>query len=398
LIFIDKTATSEEVFQHFGTEEPKKYEDLPGQKATVWPAVDDVCEIADEYKVMRDVDMNEDMFISLAQKFLLRGNRLHFDEKDEDRQWRSEFRLKQSAPCEDAMHWYCPPILDRNSAESEQRMTYNRPDLTYWVLMTGFNEKYREKVRATTFTIKSRITCPYFTIEFKNSADKKDEDVAINQMINSGSIALYNRFKLREKALAVKAREGEKERDADESAKGLWSPEDLNGIAHYGLTFAAENFRVWIIEPHTPSSIPTASTVSEHTTKADATSARSDDRRMNRQTSSRIQTRSKAPVSAGSNSSGGSAPSKSPRPCPLPHPNRPFSNTPKSEWQGCTVRELAAGDCTKRSSVKVIVEWINEIHRWGMCVHAPSCENDVKSVLKGMGVRVSQVGIDRTDR
>jgi hypothetical protein len=74
--------------------------------------------------------------------------------------------------------------------------------------MIGFNGKYKQKLRVTTFT----ITCPYFTIEFTNSADKRGGDVAINQMINSSSITLYNRFRLREKALTIKADGGRKVR------------------------------------------------------------------------------------------------------------------------------------------------------------------------------------------
>ena len=60
------------------------------------------------------------------------------------------------------------------------------------------------------------------------------------------------------------------------------------------------------------------------------------------------------------------------------------------EWAGCTMTRVHYGDCDDRNDVKELTDWINEIHRWGLSVHGPNCENDIKiCVSKGSGTRVS---------
>lgn len=53
--------------------------------------------------------------------------------------------------------------------------------------------------------------------------------------------------------------------------------------------------------------------------------------------------------------------------------------TPKTfeNWSGCRMRRLYSGDCTTRESVVQLIHWINEIHYWGLTVHAPGCKEDI---------------------
>ena len=62
------------------------------------------------------------------------------------------------------------------------------------------------------------------------------------------------------------------------------------------------------------------------------------------------------------------------------------------KWADCTMTSIHHGNCTNKSSVKELTDWINEIHRWGLNVHGPSCENDIKTcIAKRFGSRVSDI-------
>ncbi|KAH9827773.1 hypothetical protein Tdes44962_MAKER09620 [Teratosphaeria destructans] len=58
-------------------------------------------------------------------------------------------------------------------------------------------------------------------------------------------------------------------------------------------------------------------------------------------------------------------------------------------WQGCTMSRLTHGDCTTERGVVRLVQWVNEIHRWGLGKHATGVEIHVKMLLQSYGVEVS---------
>jgi hypothetical protein len=47
-------------------------------------------------------------------------------------------------------------------------------------------------------------------------------------------------------------------------------------------------------------------------------------------------------------------------------------------WMGCRMYRLAQHSCKLSIGVSRFVNWINEIHRWALTVHGPSCERDIK--------------------
>lgn len=62
------------------------------------------------------------------------------------------------------------------------------------------------------------------------------------------------------------------------------------------------------------------------------------------------------------------------------------------KWAGCTMTSIHHGDCINKFDVKELTDWINEIHLWGLNVHGPSCENDIKiCIAKNFGSRVSDI-------
>lgn len=55
----------------------------------------------------------------------------------------------------------------------------------------------------------------------------------------------------------------------------------------------------------------------------------------------------------------------------------------KGDWQGCRMFVLSCGRCSiDAADVENLIQWLNEIHAWGLSVHGPEVEMDVKVVLK----------------
>jgi hypothetical protein len=69
------------------------------------------------------------------------------------------------------------------------------------------------------------------------------------------------------------------------------------------------------------------------------------------------------------------------------------ATTEGGDWAGCTMERLRGGDCEASvHNTKVLVEWINEIHRWGVTMHGPACKDEIKVCLQRDGVRTSDIG------
>ena len=69
------------------------------------------------------------------------------------------------------------------------------------------------------------------------------------------------------------------------------------------------------------------------------------------------------------------------------------------EWAGCEMIRVYHGDCTYQFSVRELINWLNEIHCWGLTVHGPKCEKDIKSCIgvRASGIRVSNIAPDSED-
>jgi hypothetical protein len=63
----------------------------------------------------------------------------------------------------------------------------------------------------------------------------------------------------------------------------------------------------------------------------------------------------------------------------------------QGSWIGCRMYRLVQNGCESREGVGWFVNWINEIHRWGLTVHGASCGRDIKYSIDGSsgGVRTS---------
>ena len=71
------------------------------------------------------------------------------------------------------------------------------------------------------------------------------------------------------------------------------------------------------------------------------------------------------------------------------------------EWAGCAMQRIFEGFCHETADVRNLIHWINEIHCWGLTVHAPKCQKDVKLIMQSQartsGQRVSDIHMDSED-
>lgn len=51
-------------------------------------------------------------------------------------------------------------------------------------------------------------------------------------------------------------------------------------------------------------------------------------------------------------------------------------------WNGCRMFLLFESECNQWQEVRKFVDWINEIHRWGLTVYGPDCADDVKHCIQ----------------
>jgi len=68
-----------------------------------------------------------------------------------------------------------------------------------------------------------------------------------------------------------------------------------------------------------------------------------------------------------------------------------FSSEDSSAWNGCSMTKIEYSGCSSKAGVRRLESWINEIHRWGLSVHAPGCQADAKTILEQQDVEVSLI-------
>ncbi|KAB2568724.1 hypothetical protein DBV05_g12599 [Lasiodiplodia theobromae] len=63
----------------------------------------------------------------------------------------------------------------------------------------------------------------------------------------------------------------------------------------------------------------------------------------------------------------------------------------RHSWKGCRMERLFQSTFDRPQTMPHFVNWINEIHLWGLTVHGPGCEDDIKHCIQraDKGIRVS---------
>ena len=314
----DQQQFPDTAYAHFGIPRPETRhvaaidptKKLP--ESSIWIDTTDtfVKRVTKRYTDMLSRKLCEAEFATYAKEKLLRRDDFADDEETDVREWRSERWVELVAKPEAKDTWVAPPIVEGPesiSLISSSEYSFDvRPDCSYWLSLKAFSQEYRSYVHQLIHTIHKKFISPYLTIDFKRDLDA--EVVVKNQVAAASSLALYNRFRLREQRL--------------ELTQKTWTKEDLiMDIRHYGLTMQGSQYEVWCITP----------TLSD----------------INR-------------------------------------------------WVGCEMKLIGYGHCDDRYDVRGFINWINEIHYWGLTVHGPSCQNDAKYMLGKMckGIRPSDIGVE----
>src|SRR3569833_2953512 len=313
------------------------------------------CSIVAEYNNLRGLDATDAMYIETIQHLLFPFETVQNPSIHANRtSWRIQRWLGR--PMSSKELWHDLPILSPGkTASSTTPPRLAIPDLSYWLSASRVTDTRLDELAHMLSTNKNSIS-PYLTIEFSRERQDWHENY---RMALAGGTALYNRFLLREAALVK---------------QGISVlEEETEHIRHFGITFSscAHTFAVWLIEPNPPGSPatepPPTTTVALSDCEAPAlrlTSLLNPPRPVSKAkaktvataTATTTRTTHKLEAKAGG---GASAP-------------------PSSAWRGCGARSIYSGKCDCAHDMSVLVDWINEIHRWAVEVHAPAVVKDAE--------------------
>ena len=231
-----KTRTA---FDHFGYDEQAflhwmSMHSFEAGKGDVWlsggPEFNN--RIATEYKEMKTMDLCEEEYASVAKEELLL-RRIHHPIEGTPKKWGVErmIQLPTTPNSDENSKWVAPPLI--GNSETQSYLFRLRPDCAYWLSLQAFSENHRDLVKNAAFTVMNRITCPYFTIEFKKTDTTFEQ--AWNQVVAASALALYNRYLLKKTRL--------------EASEKPWTEDNSKSLRHYALTFTGATAIVWIVTP-----------------------------------------------------------------------------------------------------------------------------------------------------
>ncbi|KAL9043428.1 MAG: hypothetical protein Q9214_003387 [Letrouitia sp. 1 TL-2023] len=64
-------------------------------------------------------------------------------------------------------------------------------------------------------------------------------------------------------------------------------------------------------------------------------------------------------------------------------------NLQDGKWNGCNMKKIFVASLVSEQGVRSFVDWVNEVHRWGLDNHVESCEGDIKLIVEKYNYRVS---------
>ncbi|KAL9115550.1 MAG: hypothetical protein Q9187_007296 [Circinaria calcarea] len=208
-----------------------------------------------------------------------------------------------------------------------------RPTAVYWLQRQKISPKHQHMISSHMYESGLRLLAPYFTIMMVDdlgTGPNDSETKVHDNLFVIGSIAVYNRYLLKERSL--------------ERQSHTWDPKEFDlDLRHYGLVFNNIKFWLWCFKAKVDVK-PTDD--SEHKAKVDLKPA--DDSKTSAQTSS-------------TTSSSTSTQQKT-SPC---------------KWTGCELKELWQGNLTECGHIDTLVGYINKIQEYGSSVHGPGLEKDL---------------------
>ncbi|KAI1173399.1 hypothetical protein F4777DRAFT_557945 [Nemania sp. FL0916] len=186
-----------------------------------------------EYKAMQTLGSNEAEYYTYALRYIFPDTPYHasLPWEETEKRW-LPVRLLQFVCKPPQNQWHAPPNISPLTKRYEWDI---RPDCAYYLSLQAFKSGLRSDVQEHTSVAQKRAFCPYLTIEFNR--DENNLATARHQVAIASAMALYNRYRLKDTALRMN--------------KNGWSDEHKNQMRHYGITFAASNWKLWCTVPKT---------------------------------------------------------------------------------------------------------------------------------------------------
>ena len=267
----------------------------------------------------------------------------------------------------------------------------------FWLSARGFDAGFRSVLRTLASSPDGVSVCPYLGVHYCAVETDGGMAQALDRLVATGALALYDRLLLRQDAAAA-------------AATKLPAPEGPAAahadVAHYGIVLSHASFQVYCLRPcadaqqelcgpHRPLH------QHEHKPHHQATmSARPGGSSQQPQTN-------KTKTVRGDDGSTSRPMAMLPcwppiRPAPQPF-SRPAATTaapatgtagitaaPATDtagtgadpWTGCRVTRIGQGSCLSADELQALVNWVNEIHRWGQGPHAAGVEADVRVCIE----------------
>ncbi|MCJ1400074.1 hypothetical protein MMC11_003277 [Xylographa trunciseda] len=231
------TGEFSDAFAHFETHQPDNgvagYREIAhGYHTEVWLSTSEqlVREVVREYQYMQTEQLCEAEFTTYAKETLLRRDP-RFPSYEEAREWRTERMIELVAkPTTSPGSRWCPPPVTIQADIAEYDFDV-RPDCQYWLSVRSFNPSYTRLFSRYVYVHNDRITCPYFTIEFKK--DGTTVELAQNQVAVAATVALYNRSLLKVERLKL--------------TKRRWTGKHTSSLRHYGVILHGPVYTFWCI-------------------------------------------------------------------------------------------------------------------------------------------------------
>lgn len=183
---------------------------------------------------MNHYSMNDDQYLIFAIKNLIpqesqpKTLKISLDQKKCSR--RSELMVGIICEPHDKSLWSSPPSLDPNEPSCDLIVS---PDFSYWLTLEGFDSDDLH-VPDYTHVVYRRMICPYFTVAI--ASKNHDLEFAKTQVMTFGALALYNRYRLWQKA--------RNDNVLDKAAQATHYQ-----IRHYALTVAKSVYIFWSLCP-----------------------------------------------------------------------------------------------------------------------------------------------------
>lgn len=130
-------------------------------------------------------------------------------------------------------NWEIPPIIHKGIPVRAAFDFNVQPDCSYWLWTGGFPLDIQGTLQQYASVRFDRALCPYLTIELKK--DTKANTTGRQQIAASGAMALYNRWKLRERYL----------RETRASLRKC----QFSDVRHYSLLLTGAQYEVWCLRP-----------------------------------------------------------------------------------------------------------------------------------------------------